>query len=159
MEIYVENIFICFSKSILMGYNFLAVLWLRAVGIIFFRCLFLFCLEHRRHSADSFALYRTIKIGDFLSFSLLFIFLPQLVLHAKLVKESSLTSFELTIGFTIPITVSCRWCLKVHLWMVHVGHWSHGVVVAFAKLASLGPYWKIKETTIRNSSRTITRHE
>lgn len=143
------KILLCFTNWFWWDFFYiisLAVLWLWVDGIILFRCLFLFCLEHRRHPNHSSASCYTIEIGDFLE-NLSF-FLPlspcqsQLMSHAELVKEWSLTSFKLTIGFTIPITIPCCWCLKVHLWMVHVCYRSHCVVVALAEFARFGPYCK-----------------
>lgn len=69
-----------------------------------------------------------------------FFFLPRGNFACLKLNEWSLTRFKLTIGFTIPIAVTPGWCLKVHLWVVHICHRCHCVVIALAELARFGPY-------------------
>ena len=111
----------------------------RLLGIKELKCLFSFSLEHHlKYLNDS---YTSSEHSHAFSFSFsIFNFFCML----KIWKIGSLTRFKLTIGFTVPIAISSRWCLKIHLRVVHICYRSHCVVVTFAKLSRFSPHCKVE---------------
>ena len=115
--------------------------WLASEGIeIYVRNNFLAvsCLSWRDYLVWSLFLFRLeFSSALCLTFSQSLSFKSCML---KIVKDWSLTGFKLTIGFAVPIAIPSSWCLKVHLWMVHVCHRCHCVVIALAKLPRFSPY-------------------
>lgn len=142
-----RNVFMCFSLNLMGFFFYIFILkhfeW-ELLGLSCFDVYFCFVWN----IVDAWSVW--VICTGFMKTHIFYCYLFKINMLKK-VEEWSLTRFELTIGFTIPIAITTSWCLKVHLWMVHVGHRRHCVVVTFTELPRFCPHCK-KKVLVNNET-------